>query len=57
MLWTPQHQYHPWLFDKEAELESTLAEVRTALFGESRIYLEVKKLIGERGKTQNIPDT
>jgi hypothetical protein len=56
MLWTPQHQYHPWPFDKEVELESTIAEVKTALFGESRIYLELKKLIGERGKTQNIPD-
>ena len=56
MLWTPQHQYHPWPFDKEAELEATVVEVRTALFGESRIYLEVKKLIGEKGKTQNIPD-
>jgi|GEM_PF-6539535 len=27
MLWTPQHHYHPWLFDKEAELEATLAVV------------------------------
>ncbi|MEO7932227.1 MAG: hypothetical protein ABIT76_03610 [Chthoniobacterales bacterium] len=56
MLWTPTQQFHPWPFDKEAELETTIAEVKTALFGESRIYLEVKKLIGERGKTQNIPD-
>ena len=56
MLWTPQHQYHPWPFDKEAELEATIAEVKTALFGESRIYLELKKLIGEKGRTQNIPD-
>ncbi|MFC5454508.1 hypothetical protein [Prosthecobacter fluviatilis] len=56
MLWTPQHQYHPWPFDKEAELENTIAEVKMALFGDSRIYLELKKLIGEKGKTQNIPD-
>lgn len=56
MLWTPQHQYYPWPFDKEAELEATITEVKTALFGESRIYLELKKLIGEKGKTQNIPD-
>src|SRR3954464_356149 len=56
MLWTPQHQYHPRPFDKEAELESVIAEVKAALFGESRIYLDVKKLIGQRGKTQNIPD-
>ena len=56
MLWTPQNHYHPWPFDKEVELETTITEVKTALFGESRIYLEVKKLIGEKGKTQNIPD-
>ena len=56
MLWTPAQQFHPWPFDKESELETTIAEVKTALFGESRIYLDVKKLIGERGRTQNIPD-
>lgn len=56
MLWTPTQQFHPWPFDKEAELEAVIAEVKTALFGESRTYLDVKKLIGERGKTQNIPD-
>lgn len=56
MLWTPTQQFQPWPFDKEAELETTIAEVKTALFGESRIYLDVKKLIGERGRTQNIPD-
>ena len=56
MLWTPTQQFHPWPFDNEAELEATIAEVNTALFGESRIYLDVKKLIGEKGRTQNIPD-
>ena len=56
MLWTTTQHFHPWPFDKEAELESTIAEVKTALCGESRIYLNVKKLIGERGRTQNIPD-
>jgi hypothetical protein len=56
MLWTSAQQFLPWPFDKEAELEATIAEARTALFGESRIYLDVKTLIGEKGKTQNIPD-
>jgi len=56
MLWTPTQQFHPWPFDKEAELEAVIAEVKAALFGESRLYLDVKKLIGERGKVQNIPD-
>ena len=56
MLWTPKNQYFPWPFDKEAELEKTLAEVQGDLFGGNRVYLDVKKLIGTRGKTQNIPD-
>lgn len=54
MLWTTQHQFHPAPFEKEAELEVIINEVKTALFGENRIYVDVKKLIGEKG--QNIPD-
>ncbi len=56
MLWTHQQQFHTWPFDKEADLEAAIAQVKTTLFGESRVYLELKKLIGEKGKTQNIPD-
>ena len=56
MLWTSRQQFHDWPFDKEADLEAAIAAVKTTLFGESRVYLEVKKLIGEKGKTQNIPD-
>jgi len=56
MLWTQKQQFHPWPFDIEADLETTIAEIQTALFGVSRVYLDVKKLIGERGRTQNIPD-
>ncbi len=54
MLRTPTQQFHPWPFDKEAELEATISEVKAAFFGESRIDLGGKKFIGERGKTQNI---
>ncbi len=56
MLWTPQQQFHDWPVDKEADLETAIAEVKLTLFGEHRVYLDVKKLIGEKGKTQNIPD-
>ena len=56
MLWTPQQQFHPWPFDKEAELEAIIAETSGSLFGDRRIYLDVKKLIGARGRTQNVPD-
>ncbi len=56
MLSTPTQQFLPRPFDKEAELEATISEVKAALLGESRICLDVKKLIGERRKMQNIPD-
>lgn len=56
MLWTPQKSYHPEPFEKEADLEAAIQTVKEPLFGTNRIYLEVKKLIGVKGKTQNIPD-
>jgi hypothetical protein len=56
MLWTPTTHFHPFPFEKEKDLESAIAETKYDLFGGQRIYLDVKKLIGEKGKTQNIPD-
>ena len=56
MIWTTTTQYHPHPFDKEAELEQAISELMTPLLGESSIYLDVKKLIAEKGKTRNIPD-
>lgn len=56
MLWTTTQQFHPWPFEKEGDLETAITEIQHDLFGNSRVYLEVKKLIGQQGKTQNIPD-
>jgi hypothetical protein len=56
MLWTTTQQFHPWPFEKEIDLESAIAEIQHDLFGSSRVYLEVKKLIGQPSRTQNIPD-
>jgi hypothetical protein len=56
LLWASDRQFFPWPFDKEAELETAILNARDALFGSSRIYLDVKKLIGHSGKTQNVPD-
>ena len=56
MLWSDKASYHLEPFKKEADLESAIREVSPALFGPDRIYLDVKKLIGTKGKTQNIPD-
>ena len=56
MLWTPQDSYFEEPFKTEADLEQAIKMVRSALFGKSRIYLDVKKLIGAKGGTKNVPD-
>lgn len=56
MIWTPKTEYVLEPFETEAQLEAVIAEVSPILFGPSRIYLDVKKLIGAKGKTKNIPD-
>lgn len=43
-------------FDRESDLEKAIHEVGEELFGPSRIYLDVKKKIGGKGKVANIPD-
>lgn len=56
MLWTPEKHYLDDPFETEAQLEAAIAVVSATLFGPSRIYLDVKKLVGANGKTKNIPD-
>jgi hypothetical protein len=56
MLWTPNKIYENEPFEVEDDLESAILEVRETLFGDERIYLDIKKKIGSKGKTKNIPD-
>ena len=56
MLWEPNKVYQNEPFELEEELEAAILEVREALFGEARIYLDLKKKIGKKGKTINVPD-
>jgi hypothetical protein len=56
MLWTPTKKFLEEPFDLEDELEQAVISLSTPLFGELRIYLDVKKKIGGKGKTKNIPD-
>ena len=56
MLWNSKASYKEEPFEREADLEAAILEVEASLFGENRIYLETKKLIGAKGKTRNIPD-
>ena len=56
MLWSPKKSYEVEPFDLEADLEGAILEVQDALFGPNRVYLDLKKKIGKKGKTTNIPD-
>lgn len=56
MLWSKEQQFYEEPFELESDLEAAIQEVKVTLFGKERIYLEAKKRIGKKGKTQNIPD-
>lgn len=56
MLWNKDEKYIEIPYEKESELEDAVNEVKGALFGSSRIYLDDKKKIGKKGGTSNLPD-
>ena len=56
MLWSPTQQFRLAPYNREMELEAAIQEVQESLFGTSRIYLDVKRKIGAKGKKGNIPD-
>ncbi len=56
MLWTPGTIYREDPFLKERDLEDAILTVAPALFGENRMYLDTKRLMGGRGQIRNIPD-
>lgn len=56
MLWNKYEKYKLFPYEKESELENSVNEVKEALFGPSRIYLDDKKKIGKKGETNNLPD-
>jgi hypothetical protein len=56
MIYDGKNKFTQWRFSKEQDLEEAIQKIRKELFGSSRIYLEVKKLIGKKGGQMNIPD-
>ncbi|CAI8311362.1 MAG: Uncharacterised protein [Bacteroidetes bacterium MED-G17] len=56
MLWNKKHRYIEIPYERESELEEAVNEVKEALFGSTRIYLDDKKKIGKKGGTNNLPD-
>ncbi len=56
ILWNAKHIFQEDPFENESDLEAAIIEATGALFGQSRVYLNIKKKIGAKGKIQNIPD-
>lgn len=56
MLWNKENRYLEIPYERESELELAVNEVKDALFGSSRIYLDDKKKIGKKGGVNNLPD-
>lgn len=56
ILWGEHKSYVEEPFERESDLENAISEATDSLFGSKRIYLEIKRKIGAKGKTKNIPD-
>lgn len=56
MFWTQENRYELHPFESESELEAAVLQVAEPLFGTGRVYLDIKRLIGRKGKIRNIPD-
>lgn len=56
VIWNKTQSFKDEPFYSEAELEDALCEAARVLFGPSRIYLNIKKRVGAKGKTRNVPD-
>ncbi len=56
VIWTSQKVYTLTNYISEADLETAIIQVQLELFGSKRIYLDVKKKIGQSISRKNIPD-
>jgi hypothetical protein len=56
LFWTKDGIYRLASYQSESELEAAINQVKVGLFGENRVYLDVKKKIGAKAGLRNIPD-
>lgn len=56
LIWTEKGPYRQKAYGCEADLEESILQVQTELFGPNRIYLDAKQKIGVKGGLKNIPD-
>jgi len=55
-IWTASGLFNSVPYQSEADLEKSILQVESALFGSNRLYLDVKKRIGGKQGPRNIPD-
>jgi hypothetical protein len=56
IIWLNGEVFNLVEYPNEPDFENAIMDVRTELFGQNRIYIDVKKKIGQKGSTRNIPD-
>jgi len=56
MLWSNTQSLKEEPFHTENELEEAICGAAGVLFGPSRVYLNIKKKVGAKGKIRNVPD-
>jgi hypothetical protein len=56
LFWTKNGIYKLASYQSESALEAAVNQVKAQLFGEQRIYLDVKKRIGAKAGIRNVPD-
>src|SRR5262249_41548458 len=56
MFLVDKRRYERVSYETEADLEQAILKLQIELFGFKRFYLDIKRKIGTKGRTQNIPD-
>ncbi len=56
IIWQENNLYERVPYKNESDLEATIIKIQKDLFGSGRVYLDIKKKIGKKGKQRNIPD-
>ena len=56
LFWTKDGMYRLAGYQSESDLEAAISKVKGELFGENRIYLDVKRKIGAKAGLRNVPD-
>jgi hypothetical protein len=56
VIWFESELYRRTEYNRERDFEDSILDVKYELFGQNRIYIDVKKKIGSKGTQRNIPD-